>query len=96
VSYGIRVNAVSPGPFGSQGAADRLWPSEEMERALLEEIPLQRLGGTEEVAELVCLLASHATPWITGTILVADGGWTLPRPMVGFGENRLVRRRRSE
>jgi 3-oxoacyl-[acyl-carrier protein] reductase len=67
-----------------------------MERALLEEIPLRRFGGLEEVAELVCLLASPATPWITGTILLADGGWTLPRPMAGFDGSRIVRRRRTE
>jgi NAD(P)-dependent dehydrogenase (short-subunit alcohol dehydrogenase family) len=91
--YGIRVNAVSPGPFGTSGAADRLWPSEEMERAVLGQIPLGRFGSVEEVAELVCFLASPAASWITGSVLLADGGWTLPSPLVGEG-GAVARRRR--
>lgn len=92
--YGIRVNAVSPGPFGSRGAADRLWPSAELERAVEAQIPLGRFGRVEEVADLVCLLASPASAWITGTILLADGGWSLPEPLIaGDGP---VRRRRGE
>lgn len=92
-AYGIRVNAVSPGPFRSRGAADRLWPSEELERAVLEQIPLGRFGTAREVAELVCFLASPAAAWITGTILLADGGWSLPRPLVDPGERGIDRRR---
>ena len=42
--YGIRVNAVSPGPFESTGAAERLWPSEELEKAVLDQIPLGRFA----------------------------------------------------
>jgi NAD(P)-dependent dehydrogenase (short-subunit alcohol dehydrogenase family) len=91
--YGIRVNAVSPGPFTSTGAADRLWPSEELERQVRDSIPLGRFGTAEEVAELVCLLASSATPWVTGSIWLADGGWSLPRPMVEAVPARGVRRR---
>jgi NAD(P)-dependent dehydrogenase (short-subunit alcohol dehydrogenase family) len=89
---GIRVNAVSPGPFESQGAAERLWPSAEIEAAVRAEIPLGRFGAAEEVAELVCLLASPLTPWLTGTVLLADGGWSLPRPMAE-GYDRIDRRR---
>ena len=94
--YGIRVNAVSPGPFESVGAADRLWPSEEIEQAVLAQIPLGRFGTAEEVADIVCLLASEDLPWMTGSIVQADGGWGLPQPMGGeMGEKRLKRRRRD-
>ncbi|MBP7146870.1 MAG: SDR family oxidoreductase [Acidobacteria bacterium] len=89
--HGIRVNAVSPGPFASRGAADRLWPSEEIERAVLSQIPLGRFGTAEEIAELVCFLASPLAAWITGTVLLADGGWTLPAPLVG---DEVVHRRK--
>ena len=92
-SLGIRVNAVSPGPFHSRGAADRLWPSEEIEQKILAEIPLGRFGTTEEVGELVCYLASDAAPWITGSIWLADGGWTLPKPLID--DMSKVRRRRD-
>ena len=94
--YGIRVNAVSPGPFVSTGASDRLWPSEDMERQVLDSIPMGRFGTAEEVGELVCMLASKATPWITGAVWVADGGWSLPRPMVEGVPERVQRRRRDE
>lgn len=92
---GIRVNAVSPGPFTSEGAADRLWPSEEIEQAVKEQIPLGRFGRAEEIAELVCLLAGPPTPWVTGSILLADGGWSLPRPLVEGADQRILRRRRQ-
>jgi len=89
--HGIRVNAVSPGPFESEGAAERLWPTDEIERAVRDQIPLGRLGHAEEIARLVCFLASDDASWITGSILVADGGWTLPPPLGGVG--RVERRR---
>ena len=81
--FGIRVNAVSPGPFESKGAAERLWPTAEMEAAIRAQIPAGRFGTAEEIAELICFLASPAADWINGTILLADGGWTLPRPLGG-------------
>ncbi len=91
--YRIRVNAISPGPFYSAGAAERLWPTAELERALLEQIPLGRFGTVEEIAEMICFLASPAAEWITGTILVADGGWSLPAPLVDSGPEGVPRRR---
>src|SRR5262249_36648928 len=94
--YGIRVNAVSPGPFQSRGAADRIWPSEEIEEKVRSAIPLGRFGETEEGAEIVCWLASPAAAWITGTILLADGGWTLPESLFDAGEKGIRRRRREE
>ncbi len=90
--HGIRVNAVSPGPFESRGARDRLWPSEEIEARILDEIPAGRFGTVEEVAELVCLLASDLTPWVNGAVWLADGGWSLPAPMAD-PETRVRRRR---
>jgi len=90
--HGIRVNAVSPGPFFSEGAADRLWPSAEIEQAVLDRIPLGRFGTAAEIAQLVCFLASDEASWITGSILVADGGWTLPEPLADVG--KVDRRRR--
>ncbi len=95
-AYGIRVNAVSPGPFESRGAADRLWPTQEVEDAVRRQIPLGRFGTAEEVAELVCFLAAPASAWITGAVWVADGGWTLPAPLAGDLTEKLVRRRPSD
>lgn len=93
-SYGIRVNAVSPGPFHSTGAADRLWPSDEFEAMIRKEIALGRFATAEEVAEIVCQLASPLTPWVTGSVWLVDGGWSAPKPMVE-GEVRVRRRREA-
>lgn len=93
-TYGIRVNAVSPGPFYSEGAAERLWPSDEIEEAIRKDIPLGRFATATEVGELVCFLASPAAAWITGSVLLADGGWTLPKPMIE-GDVKIRRRRRD-
>ncbi|MEM8884242.1 MAG: SDR family oxidoreductase [Planctomycetota bacterium] len=87
----IRVNAISPGPFQSEGAADRLWPSEEMEAELMKQLPLGRKGTTEEIARMVCYAASDDAAFLTGSILVCDGGWSLPEP---FGELKKVNRKR--
>ena len=93
--YGIRVNAVSPGPFHSRGAADRLWPSDDFEEKIRQEIALGRFATAEEVAEIVCYLASPAAPWITGSVWLADGGWTVPKPMIE-GEVKIRRRREGD
>lgn len=91
---GIRVNAVSPGPFVSDGAAERLWPTEELEQAVLDQIPFGRFGTAREVAELVCLLAGPDLPWVTGSTFLADGGWSLPAPLGDLSEGKIPRRRR--
>ena len=92
---GIRVNAVSPGPFESAGAADRLWPTEELEAAVRAQIPLGRFGRPEEVAAAIAWLASHEAAWVTGTILVMDGGWSLPQSLLP-GDGKVRRRRRTD
>jgi NAD(P)-dependent dehydrogenase (short-subunit alcohol dehydrogenase family) len=91
----IRVNAVSPGPFESTGAADRLWPSQELEDAVRAQIPLGRFGRAEEVAAAIAWLASDDAGWVTGTVLVMDGGWSLPQGLLP-GEGKVRRRRRAE
>jgi NAD(P)-dependent dehydrogenase (short-subunit alcohol dehydrogenase family) len=79
--HGIRANAIAPGPFHSQGAARNLWPSEEAERAIREQIPLQRFGTAEEVAAQCLHLLSPASAYLTGECLVVDGGASLGMPM---------------
>ncbi len=90
----IRVNAVSPGPFTSEGAGDRLWPSEEMEKAVEAQIPLGRFGTADEVADVIVWLASDAARWVTGSVVLIDGGWSLPQGMLGPGGIEKVARRR--
>jgi NAD(P)-dependent dehydrogenase (short-subunit alcohol dehydrogenase family) len=91
--FGIRVNAISPGPFTSEGAGERLWPSPELEQAVLARIPLARFGNAREVAELVVWLAGPGCRWVTGSVFLADGGFSLPAPL--FEATSKVRRRRE-
>ena len=71
---GIRVNCVAPG-FIATDMTDAL--NDAQKQALLAQIPLGRLGSADDVAEAVVFLASHQARWITGQVLVLDGGVTL-------------------
>jgi NAD(P)-dependent dehydrogenase (short-subunit alcohol dehydrogenase family) len=71
--YGIRVNAVAPGYVKTDMApVDR----PEFQRHWIEDCPQQRFALPEEIAPSVVFLASDAASFITGSILVADGGYT--------------------
>ncbi|HET6268248.1 MAG TPA: SDR family oxidoreductase [Acidobacteriota bacterium] len=75
--YNIRVNTVAPGPFRSEGTDRNLWPSDEIRAKLTAEVPLGRFGTASEVADSICYLASDYASWVTGHMLVIDGGWSL-------------------
>lgn len=72
-TYGIRVNAIAPGPFPTEGAWKALMPSPEIEAAARERIPLGRFGEHEELANLATFLISRAAPFITGECVTIDG-----------------------
>ncbi len=75
--HGIRVNAIAPGPFQSEGAAGNLWPDETIEERMREAIPAKRFGTTEEMATHALYLCSDAAAYITGECMVIDGGLSL-------------------
>jgi NAD(P)-dependent dehydrogenase (short-subunit alcohol dehydrogenase family) len=94
--HGIRTVAVAPGPFDSKGAADRLWPSEELEERVRRAIPLGRFATREEVASACAWLVSDAAAYVNGECLTMDGGAWLGRGILGNDEPiTSVRRRRG-
>lgn len=90
--HGIRVNAIAPGPFESAGAAQNLWPDEEVRRGIEEAIPAGRFATTDEVAAQCLHLLAPVSDYVTGECLVVDGGGSLARPFWEAGQ-RLKRRR---
>lgn len=72
--YGIRVNAIAPGPIERTGGADKLWISEEAAKRTLGSVPLGRLGTPEEIAGLAFYLCSDEAAYINGTCITMDGG----------------------
>lgn len=73
-AYGIRVNAIAPGPIERTGGAKRLWVSEEAAKRTMNSVPLGRLGTPEEVAGLAYYLLSNEAAYINGTCVTIDGG----------------------
>ena len=72
--YGIRLNAVAPGPFPTPGAWSRLLPDPTMESKLIERIPVKRVGEHIELANLVTFLMSDFSSYINGDTITIDGG----------------------
>jgi NAD(P)-dependent dehydrogenase (short-subunit alcohol dehydrogenase family) len=75
--YGIRLNAVAPGPFPTEGAFSRLVPGSDLERQALERVPARRFGEHDELANLVAYLLSDASPYQTGDEVTIDGAEAL-------------------
>ena len=72
--HGIRVNAVAPGTIATELAARAVLTSDDARAKILSRTPMKRLGQPAEIADTVAYLASDAASYITGEIIVVDGG----------------------
>lgn len=73
--YGIRSNAIAPGPFPTKGAWDRLLPGELAAKFdFKNRVPLKRVGEHQELANLAAFLVSDFAGYINGEIITIDGG----------------------
>ena len=73
-AYGIRVNAIAPGPFPTEGAFSRLLPTADLQEESLSRIPLRRFGDPAELADLATFLISDGSGYINGECITIDGG----------------------
>lgn len=84
--YGIRMNAIAPGPFPTKGAWDRLVPGEfRAKYDLVKQVPLRRVGEHQELCNLAAYLISDFSAYINGDVITIDGGEWLQ----GAGEFNL-------
>ena len=72
---GVTVNAICPGPFGTE-MNRQLLNDPEKYQAFVQKLPVGRWGELHEVKGIVVFLASDASSFMTGTALALDGGWT--------------------
>ncbi|QQU02772.1 SDR family oxidoreductase [Myroides odoratus] len=85
--YGMRFNAIAPGPFPTKGAWDRLLPGDLKEKFdLTKKIPLRRVGEHQELANLAAYLISDFSSYINGEVITIDGGEWLQ----GAGEFNML------
>jgi 3-oxoacyl-[acyl-carrier protein] reductase len=78
--HGILVNAVAPGSIQLEGSKSLFYAKgadlDDLTNRMLSHIPLARPGRLEEVAEVVAFLCADESSYITGQVIVVDGGWT--------------------
>ena len=72
--YGIRSNAIAPGPIERTGGADKLWESEDAAKRTINSVPLHRLGTPEEIADLATFMMSDKAAYLNGECITLDGG----------------------
>ena len=85
--YGMRFNAIAPGPFPTKGAWDRLLPGHLKDQFdMAKKVPLNRVGEHQELANLAAYLVSDFSSYVNGEVITIDGGEWLK----GAGEFNLL------
>ena len=71
--FGIRVNAIAPGPIHTEGTDKNLWSVADIEKNVAAHVPLGRLGEPDDVARAALWLCSDEADWVSGAALPVDG-----------------------
>lgn len=79
-SEGVRVNSIAPGAVDDTEGMRRLAPTPEIKQQITRAIPLRRFATKDEIADLALFLCSDAAKFITGAVVVCDGGQSLAGP----------------
>lgn len=82
--YGIRVNAIAPGPFPTEGAWSRLMLGADFEEQYKKRLPTGRYGRHEELGALAVFLLSDLAPYLTGAVIPIDGAERLQGAMFNY------------
>lgn len=83
---GVRINSIAPGAVDETEGMSRLAPTPEARKMVTGSIPLRRFATKDEIADLAIFLCSDAASYITGTVVVCDGGQSLG----GFAFEKLA------
>lgn len=90
--YGIRLNAVAPGPFPTEGAWEKLSPIPEaaVGASTSDDVPLRRFGQMDELRNLMIFLQADGMDYINGHTIAIDGGHHLAAPSTFAGLSKLT------
>lgn len=77
---GVRVNSIAPGAVDDTEGMKRLAPTPKAREFVTKMIPLGRFGAKDDIADLALFLCSDSASFITGTVMVCDGGQALSSP----------------
>ncbi|XP_029480082.1 2,4-dienoyl-CoA reductase [(3E)-enoyl-CoA-producing], mitochondrial-like isoform X2 [Oncorhynchus nerka] len=78
--YGLRFNVIQPGPIRTKGAFSRLDPAGMFEKAMIDRIPVGRLGTPGEIANLAAYLCSDYACWVSGAVTKEQ--WAMMETMI--------------
>jgi NAD(P)-dependent dehydrogenase (short-subunit alcohol dehydrogenase family) len=82
--FGIRANAIAPGPIHTEGTDNNLWSIAEVEKHVAKQVPLGRLGEPGDVSRAALWLCSDDANWISGAALAVDGAHWLHGGTLNF------------
>lgn len=82
--FGIRVNAIAPGPIHTEGTDKNLWSVANVEELVARQVPLGRLGEPDDVARAALWICSDDASWVSGAALPVDGAHWLHGGTLNF------------